>query len=108
MAGTSPCDPVGVLAGLIDLAARLGVEIRIEPFELKIAGKGGLCRIGDRRVVLVDANLALVDQLGVIGEALGALQPRDVPLHLRPYLRSGHGPVRALLQLRPLAQARAR
>ena len=97
-----------VLSDLTDLAARMGVEVRIEPFELRIVGKGGLCRIAGRPVVLVDARLSLVDQVGVIGEALGALRPKLVPIALRPYLRTGHGPVRALLRLRPLASARAR
>jgi hypothetical protein len=95
-----------VLLGLTELAARLGVEVRIEPFELKLAGKGGLCRIAGRAVVLVDARLALVDQLGVLGQALGLLDPNDVPSALRPYLRTGHGPVRTQLRLRPLARAR--
>ncbi len=97
-----------VLAGLTELASRMGVEVRIEPFELRIAGKGGLCRIAGRPVVLVDAALPVVDQVGVLGEALGALRPTFVPMPLRPYLRTGHGPVRALLRLRPLAQARSR
>ncbi len=96
---------------LTELAAEAGIEVRIEPFGLKqLAGKGGLCRIRGRRVVLVDAALGPVEQAGVIGEALGSLDLRGlrVPPELEPFLRSGHARVRALVQPRPLASARRR
>lgn len=99
--------PDDVLVALTDLAGRLGVEVRVEPFELRIAGRGGLCRVEGRTVILVDAKLAKVDQIGVVGEALGALRPLDVPAPLCSYLERGHGRVRTLVPLRPLARARA-
>lgn len=99
--------PDEVLVALIELAGRLGVRVRIEPFELRVAGRGGLCRVDGRAMILVDAKLAKVDQVGVVGEALGALRPLDVPASLRSYLERGHGRVRALVALRPLARARA-
>ncbi|MBX3203291.1 MAG: hypothetical protein KF850_39945 [Labilithrix sp.] len=97
-----------ILGGLKALAAEAGVEVRIEPFALAMAGKGGLCRIEGRRVILVDEKLGLVEQIGVLGEALGRLLPRErtVAPELVPYLRTGHGRVGRLLRPRPLARGR--
>jgi hypothetical protein len=99
---------LAVLEGLHTLAAEIGIEVRIEPFELKMAGKGGLCRIQKRRVILVDARMALLDQVGVVGEALGQVIPKtaEVPPFLLPYLKTGHGKVRRLARPRPLARGR--
>ena len=98
----------GVLSALQALAAKAGIEVRIEPFELKMTGKGGLCRIDERRVILVDAKLSTLEQVGVIGEALGRALPRgtSIPEALVPYLRTGHGKVRRLFRPRPLARGR--
>jgi hypothetical protein len=97
-----------VLAGLLTLANEVGIEVRIEPFELKMAGKGGLCRVRKRPVILVDAALGVPDQVGVIGEALGKAIPKSAPVppDLLPYLRTGHGKVGRLYQPRPLARGR--
>ena len=98
----------GVLSELQALAAKVGIEVRIEPFELKMAGKGGLCRIDQRRVILVDARLSMLEQVGVIAEALGRALPRgaSIPEGLLPYLRTGHGKVHRLFRPRPLARGR--
>ncbi|MDF2694557.1 MAG: hypothetical protein K0S65_2940 [Labilithrix sp.] len=116
MAGECPEDAVAstgqlparaVLTALLELAGAVGIEVRIEPFDLKMAGKGGLCRIRKQRVILVDAGLGLLDQVGVIGEALGRVIPKEnVPLRLLPYLRTGHGRVPNPSRLRPLARSR--
>lgn len=92
---------------LVDLAAKAGIEVRIEPFGLKqLAGKGGLCRIRGRKVVLVDAALGALEQAGVIGEALGSVDLRGLPIapELVPFLRTGHATVRPLVRPRPLAR----
>lgn len=96
-------------AALHKLAEDLGIAVRVEPFELRMAGKGGVCKIGGRYVVLIDAKLPIVEQIGVLGEALGKVVPRgfDVPEALRPYLRTGHGAVGKLLRPRPLARVRS-
>jgi hypothetical protein len=106
IAGSGELDDI--LTGLQALAGTAGIEVRIEPFELRMSGKGGLCRIDKRRVILVDAKLPLLDQIGVIGEALGRALPRGarVPDNLVPYLRTGHGKVGRLLRPRPLARGR--
>lgn len=97
-----------VLADLQELARKVGVEVRIEPFELKMAGQGGLCRINKRRVILVDAKLPLLEQVGIIAEALGRVLPKSVvvPLSLTPYLKTGHAKVGRLARPRPLARGR--
>lgn len=96
-----------VLAQLCALGQASGVEIRVEPFERAVAGKGGLCRIEGRPVVIVDARLGAVEQVGVVGEALGRLG-LDAPPELRPYLRTGHAPVLTLVRPKPLARGRLR
>lgn len=105
--------PDAVLRSLCTLAERAGVEIRIEPFEAILGKKGGLCRIEGRPVILVDARLALLDQVGVVGQALGALDLGGaVPVNLVTYLETGHGRVkplpRPIVALRPLARGRPR
>ena len=103
-----PSELDGVLAELLELATTAGIEVRVEPFTLQMAGKGGLCRSEKRHVILVDARLSLLEQLGVVGEALGRALPRGarVPERLVPYLRTGHAKVGRLLRPRPLARGR--
>lgn len=90
------------------VARSAGVEVRIERFDLPLAGKGGLCKVQGRRLILVDANLCVLDQAGVIGEALAAVDLRDVqvPREVGAYVRTGHAEVKSLLKLRPLRMVR--
>ena len=100
--------PEEAIRALAELAARAGVEIRIEPFALALSGKGGLCRIEGRPVVLVDAKLSVLEQAGVIGEALGEVDLGDVevPDAVWAYLETGHGAVKALVRPRPLVRVK--
>lgn len=104
--------PDEAIRALSEVAAQAGVEVRIEPFTLALAGKGGLCRIEGRLVVLVDAKLGVLEQAGVLGEALGeALHEVDVdgleiPPAVEAYLRTGHGEVKALVRPRPLVRVK--
>lgn len=97
-----------ILAGLEKVAEDLGIAVRVEPFELTMAGKGGICKIEGQYVVLIDARLPILEQIGVLGEALGKVIPAGfgVPDTLQTYLRTGHGEVRKVLRLRPLARGR--
>ncbi len=92
------------------LAARTGVEVRVERFEHPLAGKGGLCRIEGEVVILVDAKLGALEQAGVIGLALAELDLDDVevPADLTPYLATGHAEVKAIARprLRPLVRVK--
>ena len=100
--------PDEVVQALSAIAAQAGVEVRIERFELVLAGKGGLCRIEGRPVILVDAKLGILEQAGVIGEALGEvdLGGIEVPPAAAAYLGTGHGAVKALPKLRPLVRVK--
>lgn len=98
--------PDEAIRALSDLAARAGVEVRIERFEHPLAGKGGLCRIEGVQVVLVDAKLGTLEQVGVIGEALAELDLEGVPEELRPYLDTGHGEVKPLVRPKGLVRVK--
>lgn len=100
--------PEEAIRALSEVAARAGVEVRIEPFALALSGKGGLCRIEGRRVVLVDARLSVLEQAGVIGEALGEVDLGDIeiPAAVCAYVRTGHGEVKALVRPRPLVRVK--
>jgi hypothetical protein len=100
--------PDEAVRALSEVAAQAGIEVRIERFELAIAGKGGLCRIEGRLVVLVDAKLGILEQAGVIGEALAEvdLGGIEVPREVAAYLGTGHGEVKPLTRPRPLVRVR--
>lgn len=100
--------PEEAVRALSAVAASAGVEVRIERFELAAAGKGGLCRLEGRQLILVDAKLGVLEQAGVIGEALAEVDLGDVdlPADIDAYVRTGHGKVRSLRELRPLRMVR--
>lgn len=102
-----------VAALLAELARKAGIGVRIEPFRGELVGKGGFCRIDGQPFVLVDARLGALEQVGVLGLALGRqdLSGLEVPPLLRSYLATGHGPLtprQAPSALRPLARAAPR
>ena len=102
--------PEDATLALSALAARAGIEVRVERFEHPLAGKGGLCRIEGERVILVDAKLGALEAAGVIGLALAELDLAgvEVPPELEPYLETGHAAVRPLgrPRLRPLVRVK--
>lgn len=100
--------PEEAIRALVEVAARAGVLVRIEPFALALSGKGGLCRIDGQLVVLVDAKLSALEQAGVIGESLGRVDLGDVtiPAAASAYVGTGHGAVKALVRPRPLVRVK--
>jgi len=104
----SDVGPHETVRALSELAQKVGVEVRIEPFELKIAGKGGLCRVDGRPVIVVDANLGPLEQAGVIGEALRHFDwtDVDVPPELAGYVRKGRGRAGRVVRLKPLKRVK--
>ena len=63
--------PGRVLAELEALAARVGVVVRAEPFGKGVLrGKGGLCHVDGKPLVVMDAAMALEDRIGVLAGAL--------------------------------------
>ncbi|HEV8310857.1 MAG TPA: UDP-N-acetylmuramate dehydrogenase [Methylomirabilota bacterium] len=66
-------DHQGLLDELLRVAMRLGVEVRIEPFEDPPTGAGGLCLVHGRELVLLDARAPLPDRVRALARALSRL-----------------------------------
>ena len=56
---------------LEELAWRFGVEVVYESMASRWSTSGGLCRLGPKKMIIVDANAPRVDQIGVLLDALG-------------------------------------
>ena len=69
-----------LLDELLRVATRLGVEVRIEPFETPPARGGGRCRVGERQFILLDARAPLGERVGALASALASLDLDDVYL----------------------------
>lgn len=66
--------PERVLAELEALAARLGIAVRSEPFGRGVLeGRGGLCRVNGKALIVMDASLRLPDRIAVLAGALAQL-----------------------------------
>jgi hypothetical protein len=63
---------------LLLVAARLGVEIRIEPFETPATMGGGLCIVRGEELVLIDRNAPLPDRISGLARALSELESETV------------------------------
>lgn len=85
----TPLDPRKTLKELEILARKLGARIRYEAIELPGGdvglGRGALCRIAGRPVILCDARLPVVDKVSVLAEAIATYGV--VPIHLPRALR---------------------
>ena len=104
-----------MLAELQKLANRAGVVVRFEAFDAKSAKRGGLCKVNGAPLVVVDARLTVLEKIGILSEALAALdvEAMFVPPVLRARIEKGatsgaarRGPVRP--PLRPPSKARRR
>jgi hypothetical protein len=63
--------PGRVLAELTALAGRLRVEVRAEPFGKGVLeGRGGLCWVDGKALVVMDAKLGVGERIAVLTEAL--------------------------------------
>ena len=60
------------------MAQKLGFEVRVEPFRAPTRSAGGLCRLRDRVLILLDAGSNPVDQARALAEALATLDLEDV------------------------------
>jgi hypothetical protein len=75
---------------LVRVAERLAVEVRSERLEPLLDGRdhgrGGLCVVRGRRVVLVDERAPLRDRVATLAAALGAFDLEA--LHVSPFVRA--------------------
>jgi len=63
--------PERVLAELEALAARLGIPVRSEPFGRGVLeGRGGLCRVNGKALIVMDASMRLPERIAVLAGAL--------------------------------------
>ncbi len=79
-----------ILGELEKLALRLGVEVRSVVFDRRvIESDGGLCRVGDRHVIVVDARAPVVERIAVLAQSLAFfdLEAIYLPPALRERLR---------------------
>ena len=63
---------------LLRVATRLGVDVRIEPFETPPAGGGGRCVLAGKDLILLDARASLRDRVAALASALANLNLDDV------------------------------
>jgi hypothetical protein len=69
--GRALVTPGRVLAELTALAERLGVGVRAEPFgNGMLEGRGGLCWLDGKPLVVMDETLGVEDRIAVLAEAL--------------------------------------
>lgn len=93
-------------SALLGLAARLGVQVRREPFDpgffAQAGQRGGLCLVRGSPVLLLDSSLALVDRVVLLCEALCAFdyQTADLAAPLRQRLAQARRRRRARGRLR--------
>jgi hypothetical protein len=70
-----------MLAELESLAARLGIAVRPEPFGRGLLeGRGGLCWVDGKPLVVMDVTLGVPDRVAVLAEALAQFDLSAVPL----------------------------
>ena len=66
-------EPNRLMGELLRTARKLGLQVRIEPFETQPVHAGGLCWVRGRQIILVDENASLADQLAALAAALSEL-----------------------------------
>jgi UDP-N-acetylmuramate dehydrogenase len=71
-------DDRDLLDELVRVATRLGVEVRIEPFETPPARGGGRCLVEGREFILLDARAPLGERVNALASALSDLDLDDV------------------------------
>jgi UDP-N-acetylmuramate dehydrogenase len=74
-----------LLAELVQVAARLGIPVRVEPFDTPALGGGGRCVVDGRVLVLLDARAPVADRVGALARALAGVDLEDV--YLAPDVR---------------------
>ena len=82
-------EPRALEEALLDVARRVGVEVRREPFDGAVPRealpRGGLCVIRGVRVILVDATLTAVERAAVLADALAGVSIDEIAM--LPFVR---------------------
>jgi hypothetical protein len=63
---------------LVRAAEKLGVEVRVEPFETPATRGGGLCVVRGEKLVLIDQSAPLPDRILALAGALSELESETV------------------------------
>ena len=63
---------------LLQAAGRLGIEVRMEPFETPAVVGGGLCVVRGEPLVLIDQRAPLADRIGALARALAELESETI------------------------------
>ena len=63
---------------LLRAAERLGIEVRVEPFETPAIAAGGRCVLRGGPLILIDAHAPLRDRIGTLARALAELDAERV------------------------------
>jgi hypothetical protein len=106
-------EPSQLFSALVDVAEKLGIAVRVEPFGLEmLRGRSGFCRIGGRSTIVVDERAPLVDRIAVVAGLLAkrSLDDVEMPEVVRAEIRRRRRGVdkRERRPLRPLASAKKR
>lgn len=60
-----------MLVELVKLAERVGLDVRFVRFDRRVIdGPGGVCKVRDRHVVMIDAHAPFAEQVAVLAKAL--------------------------------------
>lgn len=104
--------PRALLRALAQIAHKMGIEVREEPFSPLQRSRGGECRVMGRTVLLLDAELGHFDRACMVAEALKRrdLSGLSLPPHLRELIERGPRAPKLIPmdRLRPIAKARPR
>jgi hypothetical protein len=73
-------DDGALLDELLRAAGRLGVPVRIEPFDTPAGGGGGLCTLRGEPLIVLDARAPLWDRARALARALAVLGSDDIYL----------------------------
>lgn len=79
--------PARLFSELESVAARLGIDLRVERIESEQLGaNGGLCRIRGCPLILIDASLPIADRVEVLARALSTFDVSAI--HMPPVVRA--------------------
>lgn len=83
-------EPRALEDALLDVARRVGVDVRREPFDAGVPRealpRGGLCVLRGARVIFVDASLSVVERTVILTNALAGVSTEAIAMP--PFVRA--------------------